>query len=100
MDRDGDIARVKKVILDGLKRFKPAVQIEQSPTSGSLHVWVISDAFEKYSDFKRMDIVGQVLEKALANDPVYPNITRLFPLTKEEFVEDEIHKIFHRNKQI
>jgi len=99
MDRDGDIAKVKKVILDGLKSFKPEVQIEQSPTTGYLHIRVISDAFKKYSDFKRMDIVGKVLEKALAGDPVYPTITRLFPLTKEEFDEDyEIHKTFHRNK--
>jgi len=88
MDRDGDIAKVKKAILDGLKSFKPEVQIEQSPTSGYLHIWVISEAFEKYSDFKRIDIIGRILEKALAGDPVYPTITRLFPLTKEEFNKD------------
>jgi hypothetical protein len=88
MDRDGDITKVKKVIMDGLKRFKPEVQIEQNPTTGYLHIWVISDAFEKFSDFKRIDIVGRVLEKALSGDPVYPTITRLFPLTKEEFDEN------------
>ena len=85
MDRDGNIAKVKKAILDGLKSFKPEVQIEQNHKTGYLHIWVISDTFEKYSDFKRIDIVGRVLEKALVGDPVYPTITRLFPLTKEEF---------------
>lgn len=54
MDGDGDTAKVKKVILDGLKRFKPEVQIEQSPTSGYLHIWVISDAFENYWSAKTL----------------------------------------------
>jgi acid stress-induced BolA-like protein IbaG/YrbA len=87
MDRDGNIARVKEVLLQGLRKFDPEVQVEQSPATGYLHVWVVSDAFQKYSELKRHDLVWEILERALVPDPAGPPITRIFPLTKAEFGE-------------
>jgi acid stress-induced BolA-like protein IbaG/YrbA len=87
MDRDGNITRVKEVLLQGLRKFDPEVQVEQSAATGYLHVWVVSDAFEKYSELKRHDLVWTVFEKAFAHDSIGPPITRLYPLTKAEFAE-------------
>lgn len=87
MDRDGNIAKVKEVLLKGLRKFDPEVQVEQSANTGYLHVWVVSDAFEKYSELKRHDLVWTVLEKAFVQDSSRPPITRLFPLTKAEYAE-------------
>jgi hypothetical protein len=50
MARDGDVLKVKKVVSEGLKGFKPEIHIERSPTTGYLHVWVISDTFGKYPE--------------------------------------------------
>jgi hypothetical protein len=52
-----------------------------------LHVWVVSDALEKYSELKRHDLVWTVLEMAFAHDSTCPPITRVFPVTKAEFAE-------------
>jgi hypothetical protein len=87
MDRDGDIAEVRKAFLEGLKKFAPEILIEQIPTTGYLHVWLISDAFGKYSDLKRMDLIGEVFKRAFADGSPCPQITRLYPLTKAEFAE-------------
>jgi len=88
MDRNGDIAKVKKVLLEGLKDIEPEVYVERNPTNDYLHVWVISDAFGRYDSlFKRHDIVCDVLEATLFDDPVYPTIMELHILTHAEFLE-------------
>jgi hypothetical protein len=89
MARDGDILEVKKVLSEHLKGFKPEIHIERSPTTEYLHVWVISDAFKKYPEMKRMSIIGEIFEKAWAEDTTCPQITRLFPLTHAEFADSE-----------
>jgi len=90
MAGNGDIVKVKKVLLEGLKDIKPEVYIERSPTNDYLHVWVISDAFGKYDSlFKRHDTVCDVLEGALFDDPVYPTIMELHILTHAEFAQPD-----------
>jgi len=89
MDRKGDIDKVKKAIIEGLRDYAPEVYVERCPETEYLHVWVISDAFEKYSDMKRMNIVGEVLENALTGDPIYPTITLVLPYTNPEFAESD-----------
>jgi hypothetical protein len=82
-----DIAKVKKALLDGLKEFAPEVIIERSLNNSYLYIRVISDAFEKYHDMQRMEMVGEVLYKALAGDAIYPTIISVLPLTKAEYEE-------------
>ena len=82
-----DIAKVKKVLLEGLKEFAPEVIIERNLNNGYLYIRVISDAFEKYRDMQRMEMVGEVLYKTLAGDAIYPTIISVLPLTKAEYEE-------------
>ena len=89
MARDRDISQVKEVISEGLKGVKSEIYIERIPTTKYLHVWVISDAFENYPEMERMSTLGELFEKAWAEDAVCPQITRLFPLTPSEFTEPD-----------
>jgi acid stress-induced BolA-like protein IbaG/YrbA len=52
-----------------------------------LHVFIVSDAFEKYSLMKRHKIVEQAMKESLYDDPIYPKITLVMPVTQEEFNE-------------
>ncbi|MBC8230265.1 hypothetical protein H8E77_12015 [bacterium] len=82
-----DIAKVKKVLWEGLKKFAPEVIIEHNLNNGYLYIRVISDAFEKYRDMQRMEMVGEVLYKAFAGDAIYSTIISVLPLTKAEYEE-------------
>jgi len=88
MDRNRDIAKIKRVIRKGLKEFAPEVHIERRKTTGHLEIFVISDAFEKMRDWDRHELVFDVLEANLKGDPVYRTIVSVFPLTRAEYAED------------
>ncbi len=72
------IAKIKKSISEGLKdSFEPEVFVCPSYVADYLHVFVVSDAFEKYSLMNRHKIVEQVVEESLYDDPIYPKITNV-----------------------
>lgn len=87
MDRNRDIAKIKKVIHNGLRALTPDVYIEQRSITGHLEVFVISDGFEPMELWDRDTLVWDVLEKALITDPVYRTIAGVFPYTPAEFAE-------------
>jgi len=88
MDKHQSIAKIKQAILEGLKdSFEPEVFVRPSHVADYLHVFIVSDAFEKYSLMKRHKIVEQAMKESLYDDPIYSKITLVMPVTKEEFNE-------------
>ena len=87
MDRNRGIAKIKKVIHNGLKPLTPQVYIEQRSTTGHLEVFVISEGFEQMELWDRDTLVWDVLEKALITAPVYRTIAGIFLYTPAEFAE-------------
>ena len=82
------IAKIKQSISEGLKdSFEPEVFVCPSHVADYLHVFVVSDAFEEYSLMKRHKIVEQTMKESLYNDPIYPKITLVMPVTQKEFEE-------------
>jgi len=88
MDRHQSIAKIKQAILEGLKGgFEPEVFVRPSHVADYLHVFVVSNVFEKYSLMRRHKIIEQVMKESLYDDPIYPKITLVMPVTQEEFDE-------------
>lgn len=66
MDRHQSIAKIKKAISEGLKDcFEPEVFVQPSHVADNFHVFIVSDAFEKYSLMKRHKIIEQVMKESL-----------------------------------
>ena len=88
MDKHQSTAKIKQAISEGLKdSFEPEVFVQPSHVADYLHVFIVSDAFEKYSLMRRHKIIEQILKESLYGDPIYPKITLVMPVTQEEFDE-------------
>ena len=83
-----DLAAVKQVLEKALAKLSPEVRVEESHVNGYLHVYVLSEAFQKMSYRRRDKVVWEALKSALSHQPIYPKITSVFPLTFVEYEED------------
>jgi len=106
MDKHQSAAKIKQAISEGLKDgFEPDVFVRPSPVADYLHVFIVSDAFEKYSLMKRHKIVEQVMKESLYDDPIYSRITLVMPVTQKEFDETyayvrESDRFFNSSQQV